>query len=99
MGRKKPRGKEREEQAGRERQIWISAGGGSVVCDGLGAAALHSSREAGVPVSERQVLAALERGFSLCGMRYSYTKPEAGDGKRPPLLRRNRLEDGIRRSY
>jgi hypothetical protein len=99
MGRKKPRVKEREEKAGRERQIWIRTHRGNVVCDSLSAAALHASREAGIPVSEWQVLAALRLGFSLCGMRYSYTKPEAGDGKRPPLLRRNRLEEGIRRIY
>jgi hypothetical protein len=99
MGRRKRRVKAVKEAAAREKQIWISTRRGSVVCDTLKAAALHASREAGVPVSEYQVLAAARLGFPLCGIKYSYTKPEPGPEKRPPLLRRGKLEEGVRRIY
>jgi hypothetical protein len=97
--RKKPRAEEGAGKAGREKQIWIEDRHGRRAFDSLEAAALYMSKDAGFPFEAWQVMSALKRGFSLCGMTCSYTKPEAGDGKRAPLLRRNALDGGIRRIH
>jgi hypothetical protein len=99
MGGKKRRGKEPGAAAGRERQIWVTGGDRDRACDSLAGAALYASREAGVPISEWEVLAAVKLGFSLCGMRFGYTRPEHNREVRPPLLRRDQLEEGVRRMY
>jgi hypothetical protein len=83
----------------KEKQIWIGSRNGNIVCDSLKEAALYASKEAGVPVSEGDILAAITLGYPFCGMRYSYTKPETRHEARPPLLGRNALEEGIRRSH
>jgi hypothetical protein len=97
--RKKRRAEAGPGEAPRGRQIWIEGRRGRHVFDSLEAAALHISRDAGFPIEAWQVESALKLGFQLCGMTVSREKPEAGGGKRPPLLRRDALEGGIRRIH
>jgi hypothetical protein len=99
--RKKRRAEEGAGEAAREKQIWITGRHGRRVFDGLEAAALYASREAGTPISGRQILSALKLGSSVrfCGIAYSYEKPEPEREERAPLLRRNALDGGIRRIH
>jgi hypothetical protein len=94
MKRGRSPGRKRKEERPREQQIWITHPLGYLVCDSLTDATLYASREAGIPLSEWQVAAALRSGRRLCAMAFSYTKPEATGEKRPALLRRNQLEEG-----
>jgi hypothetical protein len=97
--RKERRVEEAEAAEKREKQIWVTGPVGTTVCDGLAEAALYLTNEAGIPIAGWQVEAALRVGFALCGMVVSYTKPEIKREKRPPLLRRDQLEEGIIRVH
>jgi hypothetical protein len=76
-------------------EIWIRRPEGCLVCHSLKEAALFTAKETGCPISLWQITAALKTGYPFCGMRYSCEKPVFTGKKRPPILRRDQMKEGL----